>query len=91
MSEDWWKENAENYTNRLDSLREGMDRVWNEGCYLSDEFNLSFNDVGLILCEQGEQIKKLELQEIEGMSSFDDDDEEEEDEEDDEGDAWKYE
>ena len=93
--EEWWKENAEEYANRLDSLREGMDRIWNEGCYLTDEFNLTFNDVSLIMCEQGRQFKKLEIQEIEGISSYDDDDDDDDDdyydddEDDDEGESWK--
>ena len=80
--EEWWKENAEeNYSNRLESMQEGLNRLWNEACYLTDEYKLNFSDVAMILEKTKQDIIELELIELgEEEGDYDDDDE---------GESWK--
>jgi|TARA_Y100000310_G_scaffold343913_1_gene453894 hypothetical protein len=86
MEEDeWWQEEAEQYSTRVQSMQEGLNRLWNEACYLTDEYKLTFSDVAMILEKTRLDIIELEIQEIEGIQDYDEEDDIED------GDAWKYE
>lgn len=81
--EEWWKEDQEEYDTRLESMRIGLNRLWNEVCYLTDEHKLSFSDVGTLLMMCYNDAILLEIQELED-TEIEPEEEEPEDDYDDE-------
>lgn len=81
---EWWKEDQDDYDTRLESMRIGLNRLWNEVCYLTDEHKLNFSDVGTLLMMCYNDAILLEIQELEETEEdnepeedddYDDDDE----------------
>ena len=75
---EWWKEDQEEYDTRLDSMRIGINRLWNEVCYLTDEHKLSFSDVGTLLMMCYNDAILLEIQELEETEDIEEEPEEDE-------------